>query len=192
MSYKDCTGLSAIGHGCELMSHSTKLFARWLMTPVLRNDLNRMNVPGQEVTIPYSYSPYMSGLGLVDKSPYFAALNCGLHMFTHLIGCAIPLSRSINAIFFSPSGLNGIIDNAIHFIYAHSCTGSLQMQYFKKAEVDVVKDLEERARRHMEEMRQQLLNLEALEVADNPIESEAAHQVSSKPGISARRVVAQV
>lgn len=46
MSHKDCTGLSAITSGCELMNHTTKVFSRWLMTPVLRADMNRMTVPG--------------------------------------------------------------------------------------------------------------------------------------------------
>lgn len=86
MSHKDCTGLSAITSGCELMNHTTKVFARWLMTPVLRADLNRMTVPGQDICVPYSYSPYLSGLGIVDKSPYSASLNSGLHMFTQMVG----------------------------------------------------------------------------------------------------------
>lgn len=46
-SHKDCTGLSAITSGCELMHHTTRVFSRWLMTPVLRADMNRMTVPGQ-------------------------------------------------------------------------------------------------------------------------------------------------
>lgn len=175
LSYKDCTGLSAIGHVCELMSHSTKLFARWLMIPTLRNDLNRMNIPGQEITIPYSYSAYMSGLGLVDKSPYSAALNCGIHMFVRLVGCAIPLARSVYAIYFQPSGLCAIIDNAVLFIYAHSCTSSLQMQFYKKKEVESIKLIEKDAKRQIEAMRDQLMRLaeeegnEGLELEDDGV-----------------------
>ncbi|XP_001657740.2 uncharacterized protein LOC5567833 [Aedes aegypti] len=156
MAHKDCTGLSAITAGCELMHHTTRVFSRWLMTPVLRSDMNRMTIPGQEICIPYSYSPYLSGLGIVDKSPYSAALNCGLHMFTHMIGCAVPMARSVNAIYFQPSGLQAIIDNAILFIYAHSCTGSLQMQFFRASEVGTVKKVEEESRHYMEEMRKRL------------------------------------
>ncbi|XP_062533301.1 uncharacterized protein LOC134202285, partial [Armigeres subalbatus] len=163
LSYKDCTGVTAVGHGCELMSHNTKIFTRWLMTPTLRQDFNRMNIPGQEITLPYSYGPYLSGLGLVDKSSYSATLNCGLHMFTHLIGCAVLSTRSINAIFFQPRGLSAIIDNAILFIYAHSCTGSLQMQFFRKREVGVVKAIEEEARKQIEVLRKQLLEFAAEE-----------------------------
>ncbi|XP_062542420.1 LOW QUALITY PROTEIN: uncharacterized protein LOC134210386 [Armigeres subalbatus] len=165
LSYKDCTGVAAIGHGCELMSHNTRIFTRWLMTSTLRQDFNRMNVPGQEITLPYSYGPYLSGLGLVDKSPYSAALNCGLHMFSHLIGCALLSTRSINAIFFQPSGLSSIIDNAIIFIYAHSCTSSLQLQFFKKSEVGVVKGIETEARRQIESLRKQLRAIDEDEVA---------------------------
>ncbi|EAT47933.1 AAEL000991-PA [Aedes aegypti] len=156
MAHKNCTGLSAITAGCELMHHTTRVFSRWLMTPVLRSDMNRMTIPGQEICIPYSYSPYLSGLGIVDKSPYSAALNCGLHMFTHMIGCAVPMARSVNAIYFQPSGLQAIIDNAILFIYAHSCTGSLQMQFFRASEVGTVKKVEEESRHYMEEMRKRL------------------------------------
>lgn len=159
MSHKDCTGLSAITSGCELMNHTTKVFSRWLMTPVLRADLNRMTVPGQEICVPYSYSPYLSGLGIVDKSPYSASLNCDLHMFTHMVGCAIPMARSVNAIYFQPSGLQSIIDNAILFIYAHSCTSSLQMQFFRASEVETVKKVKEEARQVVEEMRQKLLGV---------------------------------
>ncbi|XP_062539282.1 uncharacterized protein LOC134207592 [Armigeres subalbatus] len=165
LSYKDCTGVAAIGHGCELMSHNTRIFTRWLMTPTLRQDFNRMNIPGQEITLPYSYGPYLSGLGLVDKSPYSAALDCGLHMFSHLIGCALLSTRSINAIFFQPSGLSSVIDNAILFIYAHSCTSSLQLQFFKKSEIDTVKGIENEARRQIESLRKQLRSLEDAEVA---------------------------
>lgn len=118
-----------------------------------------MNIPGQEITIPYSYSAYMSGLGLVDKSPHSTALNCEIHMFVHSIGCAIPLARSVNAIYFQPSGLSAIIDNAILFIYAHSCTSSLQMQFFKRTEADSVKAIETDARRQIEALRDQLLQL---------------------------------
>lgn len=116
-----------------------------------------MLVAGQEMEIPYSYSPYLSGLGIVDKSPYSASLNSGLHVFTHLIGCAIPLMRSVNAIFLQPVGWHGIIDNAILFIYAHSCTGSLQMQYYKGSEVDAVRQLETDARMQTDLIRKQLL-----------------------------------
>lgn len=156
-AYRDCTGLAAITAGCDLMRQTTRVFSRWLMTPVLRIDLTRMLVAGQEMELPYSYSPYLSGLGIVDKSPYSASLNAGIHVFTHLIGCAIPLVRSINAIFLQPVGLHGIIDNAILFIYAHSCTGSLQMQYYKDTEVDTVRQLEADARRQTERIRKQLL-----------------------------------
>lgn len=162
LSYKDCTGLSAIGHGCELMSHSTKLFSRCLMTPTLRNDLNRMNIPGQEITIPYSYSAYMSGLncGL--------ALNCGIHMFVHLVGCAIPLARSVYAIYFQSSGLSAIIDNAVLFIYAHSCTSSLQMQFYKKKDMESIKLIEKDAKRQIETMRDQLMRLADEEGNEGP------------------------
>ncbi|XP_062707267.1 uncharacterized protein LOC134287954 [Aedes albopictus] len=140
-AYRNCTGLSAITSGCDLMRETTRVFARWLMTPTLRMDLTRMLVSGQEMEIPYSYSPYLSGFGIVDKSPYSASINARFHIFTHLIGCAIPLVRSVNAIFLPPIGLHSIIDNAILYIYAHSCTGSLQIQYYKSAEVDAVKQL---------------------------------------------------
>lgn len=171
MSHKDCTGLSAITSGCELMNHTTKVFSRWLMTPVLRADMNRMTVPGQQICIPYSYSPYLSGLGIVDKSPYSASLNCGLHMFTHMIGCAVPMARSVNAIYFQPSGLQSIIDNAILFIYAHSCTSSSQMQFFRASEVATVKKAEEEARQFVEEMRKKLHQFQNIEENPNPEES---------------------
>ncbi|BEP11675.1 nucleoprotein [Armigeres subalbatus rhabdovirus] len=176
LSYKDCTGVAAIGHGCELMSHSTRIFTRWLMTPTLRQDFNRMNVPGQEITLPYSYGPYLAGLGLVDKSPYSAALNSGLHMFSHLIGCAVLSTRSINAIFFQPSGLSAIIDNVILFIYAHSCTSSLQLQFFKRTEIAEVKKVEDEARRQIEQLRQQLRTL-----ASEETESEGGELDEENP-----------
>lgn len=111
-----------------------------------------MLVSGQEMEIPYSYSPYLSGFGLVDKSPYSASINAGFHVFTHLIGCAIPLIRSVNAIFLPPIGLH-----AIFYIYAHSCTGSLQMQYYRSTEVDAVRQLETDARLQTDFIRKQLL-----------------------------------
>lgn len=134
-----------------------------------------MNIPGQEITTPYSYSAYMSGLGLVDKSPYSAALNCGIHMFVRLVGCAIPLARSVYAIYFQPSGLCAIIDNAVLFIYAHSCTSSLQMQFYKKKEVESIKQIEKDAKRQIEAMRDQLMRLaeeegnEGLELEDDGV-----------------------
>lgn len=181
MSHKDCTGLSAITSGCELMNHTTKVFSRWLMTPVLRADMNRMTVPGQEICIPYSYSPYLSGLGIVDKSPYSASLNCGLHMFTHMIGCAIPLARSVNAIYFQPSGLQSIIDNAILFIYAHSCTSALQMQFFRASEVATVKKAEEEARQFVEEMRKKLHQFQDVEEDPNHQGDDEASRDESQP-----------
>lgn len=36
-AYRDCTGLSAITSGCDLMRETTRLFARWLMTPTLKS-----------------------------------------------------------------------------------------------------------------------------------------------------------
>ncbi|XP_021698129.1 uncharacterized protein LOC110676031 [Aedes aegypti] len=181
MSHKDCTGLSAITSGCELMNYTTKVFSRWLMTPVLRADMNRMTVPGQEICIPYSYSPYLSGLGIVDKSPYSASLNCGLHMFTHMIGCAIPLARSVNAIYFQPSGLQSIIDNAILFIYAHSCTSALQMQFFRASEVATVKKAEEEARQFVEEMRKKLHQFQDVEEDPNHQGDDEASRDESQP-----------
>lgn len=65
--------------------------------------------------------------------------------------------NQISAIFLQPVGLHGIIDNAILFIYAHSCTGSLQMQYYKGTEVDTVRQLEADARMQTDLIRKQLL-----------------------------------
>lgn len=148
------------------------------MTPTLRVDLTRMLVSGQEMEIPYSYSPYLSGFGLVDKNPYSASINAGFHVFTHLIGCAIPLIRSVNAIFLPPIGLHSIIDNAILYIYAHSCTGSLQMQYYKSTEVDAVRQLETDARLQTDFIRKQLL--EGTEDDPVPID-DAAVEVGGDP-----------
>lgn len=177
-AYRDCTGLSAITSGCDLMRETTRVFARWLMTPTLRVDLTRMLVSGQKMEIPYSYSPYLSGFGLVDKSPYSASINAGFHVFSHLIGCAIPLIRSVNAIFLPPIGLHSIIDNVILYIYAHSCTGSLQMQYYKSTEVDAVRQLETDARLQTDFIRKQLL--EGTEDDPVPID-DAAVAVGEDP-----------
>lgn len=44
MAYKDCTGLSVISHDCDLIQHSTRLYARWLVTPTLRNERNKTSI----------------------------------------------------------------------------------------------------------------------------------------------------
>lgn len=182
MAHKDCTGLSAITAGCELMNHTTRVFSRWLMTPILRADMNRMTIPGQEICLPYSYSPYLSGLGIVDKSPYSAALNCGLHMFTHMVGCAVPMARSVNAIYFQPSGLQAIIDNAILFIYAHSCTGSLQMQFYRASEIEAVKKVEDEARHFMDTMRKRLQEFKDEEANMSKPNGEEEEEGKSRSG----------
>lgn len=67
LSYKDCSALSSAAHGAAIMLKSTKEFSKWLLTPALRADFYRLNIPCQEVSRPYSYMPYMMALKLADS-----------------------------------------------------------------------------------------------------------------------------
>lgn len=88
LSYKDCSALASAAHGSAIMLKTNLGFSKWLLTPALQADLNRLNVPCQDVSVPYSYMPYMMALKLAEKSPYSASGNPSLHLFVHLIGCA--------------------------------------------------------------------------------------------------------
>lgn len=141
LSYKDCSALALAAHGATVMQKTTRGFARWLMTDALRKDLFRINVPYQEVSIPYSYMPYFMPLKLSEKSPYSASANPSLHMFVHLVGCAYGVKRSINAIFVTPEGIKSILSNVYLCVYAHSRMGDLGAQHYGKSDEATVNSI---------------------------------------------------
>lgn len=117
--YKDCGILSSLSYITDLMQISTDDFKHWILTSSLRDDYNRINVPHQEVSDPYSYMPYMMSLRFSVNCPYSASSNPSMHFYLHLIGCAALQPRSINAVMLDPCGVQAILQNAILFYYAN-------------------------------------------------------------------------
>lgn len=157
LSYKDCSALASAAHGASIMLKTTTGFSRWLLTSALRADFYRINIPHQEVSIPYSYMPYMMALRLAEKSPYSASANPSLHLFIHLIGCAYGVKRSINALYVEPRGIKSILSNVYLFLYAHERTGDLQAQYYAHREAGTVEALERHYKKlAMEEVKDML------------------------------------
>lgn len=143
LSYKDCSALATAAHGASIMLKTTKSFSKWLLTPALRCDFYRLNIPCQEVSRPYSYMPYMMALRLAENSTYSASANPTLHLFVHLIGCAYHIKRSLNALYVESKGLKSVLSNVFLFVYAHERKRDLDPQYYTKddeANVKIIRD----------------------------------------------------
>lgn len=159
LSYKDCSALSSAAHGASIMLKTTAGFSRWLLTPALRCDFYRLNIPCQEVSRPYSYMPYMMALKLAERSPYSASANPTLHLFVHLIGCAYHIKRSLNALYVDPKGVKSILSNVFLFVYAHERTRDLDPQYYATEECENVKTIRDYYKRLAEEEAKDMADL---------------------------------
>lgn len=141
LSYKDCSALASAAHGASIMLKTTQDFAQWLLTPALRCDFYRLNIPCQEVSRPYSYMPYTMALRLAEKSPYSASANPTLHLFVHLIGSAYHIKRSVNALYVEAKGLKSVLSNVFLFVYAHEKTKDLDTQFHAQEDTPSVDKL---------------------------------------------------
>lgn len=151
LSYKDCSALATAAHGASIMLKTTTSFSKWLLTPALRCDFYRLNIPCQEVSRPYSYMPYMMALRLAEKSPYSASANPTLHLFVHLIGCAYHIKRSLNALHVESQGLKSVLSNVFLFVYAHERTRDLDPQFYATEDKDNVQTIRDYYRKMAED-----------------------------------------
>lgn len=166
------------------MLKTTAGFSRWLLTPALRCDFYRLNIPCQEVSRPYSYMPYMMALKLAERSPYSASANPTLHLFVHLIGCAYHIKRSLNALFVDPQGVKSILSNVFLFVYAHERTRDLDPQYYATEECDNVKTIRDYYKRLAEEEAKDMSDLtkgENKEAADKADKGSVSQDEDKEP-----------
>lgn len=139
--YRDCSALLTLSFITDMVGFGAIDFSRWMFVPELSNQYNRIMMCGQDISNEFSYMPYMTCMRLSEKSPYSATVNSAMHLFSHAIGSAMMLTRSINAAFIPCNNQQGVLENAILFFYAQRKTLGYTPQFYtaeEKPEVDKI------------------------------------------------------
>lgn len=134
--YRDCAGLLSIGYFSGLVSlKSDAAIAEWVYTDKVGQELKRMSHPGQELTLPDSYFPYQTDLGLVRKTHYSAVNNPHTYFLVHAVGTLLHSDRSKNARMLTDKNLPNNTQNAKMISIAFSSTFSLGKIFKRSDEV---------------------------------------------------------
>lgn len=118
--YKACTALKSLLDFSDQIGQSVSSISKWIWTDYLAKEFKTITKPSEEaIDSPYSYTPYLFEMRLVQRSAFSSANNPNMHMFIHAIGSALGVERSINAKFNRNATIAiDTMPNAI--VYAHA------------------------------------------------------------------------
>lgn len=95
--FRDCVALQDLVFIADLLGLDFKTASYWMWNPKIGDEFSRVSLTGEEIDEMDSYTPYMSDLGLCEKSPYSASVNPCLYFWTHIVGVSMGVPRSLNA-----------------------------------------------------------------------------------------------
>ncbi|CAN7939431.1 unnamed protein product, partial [Ixodes hexagonus] len=135
--YKDCNALVSLGGLVEAVGIPLRELLQWIFVPEVAKDVARLNKPGQELREEHSFTPYMTDLHLVTKSPYSSSANKVLHLWCHSPGVFMSVERSMNARHIGDVHTTDNICNTMLVAYARrNAAVSRPMFLSSKAKVD--------------------------------------------------------
>ncbi|AFS65337.1 N protein, partial [Tibrovirus congo] len=136
--HEDCSALLSIAHICKLLGKEIEEFLEWIFVNSVGRDVEKILEPGQELDKPYSYGPYMKGLGLVTRSIYSASACSNLYTFCHMLGAVLHSDRSKHARMINEGNLINIKLNTSVIAWVLGSRGSLVQIFVKNSRKDEV------------------------------------------------------
>jgi hypothetical protein len=127
--FRDCAGLMELAYLSDLVDMEFPEIAKWIWNERLANDFERINMPDNEADNQYSYTPYMMDLGLSEKSPYSGKTNPNFHLWVHVIGTTMGMTRSKHARMAGNPNAISMITMGKVFAYAHTVRGDFKIQF---------------------------------------------------------------
>lgn len=112
--YRDCAGMLTYGYAMKILNIGSDELMDWIFVQTMAIEMARISTAGQESGNKFSYFPYQSDLGLVNKCAYYSNANPYLFHWIHIIGSLIGHRRSCNARFtfegsYADIGLNAVL-----------------------------------------------------------------------------------
>ncbi|XP_065281695.1 uncharacterized protein [Dermacentor albipictus] len=123
--YKHCTVLNDIAHVCWVTELETTELFEWVFVERAADELYMIHRKGQELYVAHSYAPYLSDLGLSQRSPYSATANPLIHYWCNATAALMDSSQGQKSRITYHGDLSGATINAMVLAYAkweHSLT----------------------------------------------------------------------
>lgn len=94
--YKDCAILATVMHGMDFLGIKDEI-GRWMFSARAADEYASVMKKGNELGHEGSYTPYLSDMGLCQRSPYSASANPIMHLTIHMTCAYLGSVRSQRA-----------------------------------------------------------------------------------------------
>lgn len=132
--YKHCTVIDDIKSASKFASMGPFEFAQWVFVERAAAEVVAILREGEELFASRSYAPYLSDLGLCQRSPYSATANPLMHFFCKATAALRGHSESKNSKIACDGDLIGVTLNAMVFAYAKENINTFRMGVFTSME----------------------------------------------------------